>query len=381
MTGGKTNEFVVWQEKSFKAPQGFNPNHRIVFSTSQRPAPNLGIYSTVYDHEVKAKRQYKLFATLINACLGLQIIVAAALTALGAANGSHSAVTVFGAINTVIAGFLTYLKGSGLPNRMKYYQHEWAKVREYIEQRERDLSYTNNYIDVHEEVNIIRRMYEEVRADVENNIPDRFVSTGHLRSQQAMTHPAPPLAHFPSYAQKGTPRIGQDMEKHSIGIGAGLRDKGREANGLETGIESHGTSWFHEKESQVDAALNKAHNIGSHLAEDLHGLKEKLGDKLQEVGHLRRQIQSHGKHLADDEINQAVSRAQETVRIVDDAKRNIEDTSKRTLSAMEEASRKVESEDRVAAEGNHSELDPATKLSVKGLTLKKISADDDRPNL
>jgi hypothetical protein len=65
-----------------------------------------------------------------------------------------------GAINTVIAGFLTYLKGSGLPNRLKYFQHEWAKVREYIEQRERDLSIGDD-IDVMQEVVTVRQMFEE----------------------------------------------------------------------------------------------------------------------------------------------------------------------------------------------------------------------------
>lgn len=75
------------------------------------------------------KKMYKRFSWGINLCLGLQLIVAAALTALGAADGSKSAVTVFGAINTVIAGFLTYLKGSGLPGRFQYFQHEWTKVK------------------------------------------------------------------------------------------------------------------------------------------------------------------------------------------------------------------------------------------------------------
>ena len=93
-----------------------------------RPTPNTGIYATVVDKEIKSKKSYKYFSLLINSCLGLQILVAAALTALGASNGSHATVTVFGAINTAIAGFLTYLNGSGLPNRLKYFQHEWGKV-------------------------------------------------------------------------------------------------------------------------------------------------------------------------------------------------------------------------------------------------------------
>lgn len=52
----------------------------------------MGIYTTVCDREIKCKRNYKFASRLINTCLGLQIVVAAALTALGAANGNRKAV-------------------------------------------------------------------------------------------------------------------------------------------------------------------------------------------------------------------------------------------------------------------------------------------------
>ncbi|KAF1818020.1 uncharacterized protein K489DRAFT_307567, partial [Dissoconium aciculare CBS 342.82] len=133
-----------------------------------RPAPNTGVYARVCTAELKCKNNYKNASRLINSCLGLQIVVAAALTALGAADGSRSAITVFGAINTIIAGFLTYLKGSGLPNRLRYYQHEWSIVREYIEQRERDLS-CGQAFDVMAEVALIRQMFESVKTDVESS--------------------------------------------------------------------------------------------------------------------------------------------------------------------------------------------------------------------
>ena len=89
-----------------------------------RAAPNLGIYVPVVRYEEDASRGYKYFSWLINGCLGLQIVFAAALTALGAAGASRSAVTVFGAMNTVMAGMLIFLKGSGLSNRLEYYQAE-----------------------------------------------------------------------------------------------------------------------------------------------------------------------------------------------------------------------------------------------------------------
>jgi hypothetical protein len=57
---------------SFKHPAG------------KRPAANLGIYARVVHNEQTAKTGYKRMSLLINGCLGLQIIVAASLTALGA---------------------------------------------------------------------------------------------------------------------------------------------------------------------------------------------------------------------------------------------------------------------------------------------------------
>jgi hypothetical protein len=58
-----------------------------------RAAPNLGIYNRVCHREAQAKRGYKLASVMINGCLGVQIIVAAALTAMGAANSSHIGMT------------------------------------------------------------------------------------------------------------------------------------------------------------------------------------------------------------------------------------------------------------------------------------------------
>jgi hypothetical protein len=141
-----------------------------------RPAPNEGIYQHVIDEEKAARKKYLIFSRLINGCLGLQIIVAAALTALGAGNGPHAVVTIFGAINTVIAGFLTYLKGSGLPNQPKSFQNEWSKLREFIEQRERDFGRQDCKLLVDEQVTIVEEMYKEIRAAIEANTSDGFMS-------------------------------------------------------------------------------------------------------------------------------------------------------------------------------------------------------------
>lgn len=157
-----------------------------------RAAPNLGIYNRVCHREAEAKRGYKFASLLINSCLGLQVIVAAALTAMGAANTNHVSITAFGAINTVIAGLLTYLKGSGLPNRIRWYENEWKKIREYIEQRERDFSLPNCHLDVQKVVQVVEAMYEEVKADIQNNTPEAYVSLSDLRNRGQPSNPQVP---------------------------------------------------------------------------------------------------------------------------------------------------------------------------------------------
>ena len=163
-------------------------------ATDRRAAPNMGIYQRTIEAEEKYRKEYKVFSILINGALGLQIVLAGALTALGAGNGPRSAVTVFGAMNTIIAGFLAFLKGSGLPNRLKYYHNEWAKVREYIEQRERD--FARGHLDdatLREEIIIIKKMYENVRKDVEANQPDSYISMSQAGRSQSV-EPLPSLA-------------------------------------------------------------------------------------------------------------------------------------------------------------------------------------------
>ncbi|KAJ6134619.1 hypothetical protein N7523_000941 [Penicillium sp. IBT 18751x] len=144
-----------------------------------RTAPNVGIYTRVVNNETKSARAYRLFNWLINICLGIQIIVGAAVTAVGAASGPHSAVTAFGAINTIMAGILTYLRGSGLPDRLKAYQNKWKDIREYIEQREREFCLVGCDLDVQEEVFIVESMYQNVKSEMESS-----KSMGDGRSQQ-----------------------------------------------------------------------------------------------------------------------------------------------------------------------------------------------------
>lgn len=141
---------------------------------SKRPAPNIGIYNRVATEEHKAKLQYYVSALVINACLLSQVVLASALTALGAGNGSHTQITALGAANTVIAAILTFTKRSGLPNRLRQYRCTLRKVREYIEQRERDFAQLDCLLDLDYEINIIKGMYEQARQNDENNDPGTY---------------------------------------------------------------------------------------------------------------------------------------------------------------------------------------------------------------
>ncbi|PGH27176.1 hypothetical protein AJ80_01133 [Polytolypa hystricis UAMH7299] len=138
-----------------------------------RSAPNVGIYARVVTAERTAASRYRIFSILINACLGVQIVVAASLTALGAAGGPRSAVVAFGAINTVMAGILTYLKGTGLPHKEKSHEHKWTKVREYIEQREREFCLRDCMLDVEEEIALMEDMFLDAKATMEESSRDR----------------------------------------------------------------------------------------------------------------------------------------------------------------------------------------------------------------
>ena len=136
-----------------------------------RPAQNEGIYKRTVEEEAKVKFQYAISNYMVNIFFMLQIIVGAALTALGAAKGPPSAVTFLGAVNTVVAGLLTYLKGQGLPMRLEQYLHLLRTLREHIEAREREFMEPDCLLNVDEEIERVTRMYQEVRQTAQDNAP------------------------------------------------------------------------------------------------------------------------------------------------------------------------------------------------------------------
>ncbi|KAL8911871.1 MAG: hypothetical protein Q9171_003059, partial [Xanthocarpia ochracea] len=148
--------------------------------------PNLGIYTRIIHEESSARFQFYFAASVINTCYFGQICIAAALTALGASGSSNIAITVLGAANTVLAGVLTYLKGQGLPNRLRMYWTGLRKCREFIEEKERECAAegwwgggeaggSGEEMDVDECIETIVKMYHEVRQNAEDNTPDTYL--------------------------------------------------------------------------------------------------------------------------------------------------------------------------------------------------------------
>jgi hypothetical protein len=143
-----------------------------------RTAPNIGIYTRVVRHERHAKKLFRVVKFLSSLCLGLQIIMGAAVTSLGASKGSYNGITGLGAVSTVTASIVAYIKGTGQPQRLKYVEKRWKWIREHIEQRERELCLADCPLDVYREVQIVEEMYRIVTEELEAD------SSGQQQQQQ-----------------------------------------------------------------------------------------------------------------------------------------------------------------------------------------------------
>lgn len=149
--------------------------HPTSYSEIGRPAKNKGTYGRLVHALEKCRLEYYTTASLINIALFSQIIIAAAVTAVSAANGPGVAITVLGAINTILAGSLTWVKGQGLPDRLLSYANELRRVREHIEDLERRYESSHDFrLDVEAEAKRIYAMYDNARKNAENAYAGTF---------------------------------------------------------------------------------------------------------------------------------------------------------------------------------------------------------------
>lgn len=183
-----------------------------------RAAPNMGVYPRIVIAEQKATRSFKIYNVLVNVCLGLQLVAGAALTALGASGSSQQTVTAFGALNTITAGFLTYLKGSNMPQKLKTVQDAFKAVREYAEQREREFCLADCGLNPVAEAGIVTEMYQNAQQQLEGNksppapvqqLPCDCTKKEEEKMSSALQRMEQRLAHLPDVGAK----TGVDLEK------------------------------------------------------------------------------------------------------------------------------------------------------------------------
>lgn len=229
-----------------------------------------------------------------------------------------------------------------MPQRLKYFQHEWAKVREYIEQRERDFSFSSSSLSVYEEIDKIRGMFEAVKAEIETNTPERFVSATSLRNQPshhtAANPPQPALARSqPSFSTGsfGAKRWLSEKETEAntavnkghgaiSNIFSGLShlknhadDKAKEISQMEKEIEFSGRRVVDEKSTDTNRAMGEAHDTASNLFSQVSYLKEALEGKMKDLGHAEKEIEGQGRESVDERRRSLAERVQRAVRDVE----------------------------------------------------------------
>ncbi|KAF3769009.1 hypothetical protein M406DRAFT_241252, partial [Cryphonectria parasitica EP155] len=97
----------------------------------------VGIYRSIIRNQRRRRFAHHVFGVMLYACHFLQIILAAILTAMGPNAKEHEiAITILGATNTVTAGVLAVLKGSGAIERLAKDEVEFKKLQDWIEETE-----------------------------------------------------------------------------------------------------------------------------------------------------------------------------------------------------------------------------------------------------
>ncbi|KAI1418849.1 hypothetical protein F5Y12DRAFT_780955 [Xylaria sp. FL1777] len=139
----------------------------------------IGIYRTVIETQTRMIIQHSLLTAFLYLVYFAQIIIGAALTALGAtAVRSAKVITILGAFNTVLAGVLALIKGSGQPQKLGKDRIGYRRLQDWIEETEALLAVGiigRNRKEVGLLVESAFKRYNAAKASEENNDPDFYV--------------------------------------------------------------------------------------------------------------------------------------------------------------------------------------------------------------
>jgi hypothetical protein len=188
------------------------------------------LYYRATRHLTNQSATYMFTATLTNSLLLSQVVLGAALTALGASNSSRALITTFGALNTVIAGLIAFLKSRGQPMRARMFRDDLERVVDEIDNSAvmwlgisrnahgYDAIDTDDEVTVRSEMARLTRLYDRAVKTNTLNDPDTYSGgapgdphTAALRArpgQPPAPAPAPPPAPVPgSSAQAPPPQL------------------------------------------------------------------------------------------------------------------------------------------------------------------------------
>ncbi|RYO85526.1 hypothetical protein DL766_005725 [Monosporascus sp. MC13-8B] len=99
----------------------------------------IGIYRIVIMTHNRKRMQHATLTAFLYTCYFAQIVIASGLTALGAGASTQQGlwfITALGALNTVLAGILALIKGSGQPQKLGRDRVEYRKLQSWIEETE-----------------------------------------------------------------------------------------------------------------------------------------------------------------------------------------------------------------------------------------------------
>ena len=163
--------------------------HTLPEGQKHTPHPQ-SLYARALQRRRNQSYTYALTATLTNGLLLSQVVLGAALTGLGASDSSRVLITVFGALNTIIAGVIAFLKSRGQPLRARMFRDDLDRVVDEIESSAvmwlgistgvhgYDAIDTDEQVTVRSEVARLTRLYDKaVKANTTND-PDLYAAGG-----------------------------------------------------------------------------------------------------------------------------------------------------------------------------------------------------------
>lgn len=124
-------------------------NSDVADCSATGPAPDVetgrknavGMYRAVIHQQQRKKHIHHAVSALVWSCHGVQIVVGAALTSLGLARPASGgrtkvAITVLGAVQTIVASVLTTLRSKGLPEKLGKPEADFRELQVWIEETE-----------------------------------------------------------------------------------------------------------------------------------------------------------------------------------------------------------------------------------------------------